>query len=210
MEGLVKLTPDENLGREVLVLRHGQTLLNAQDKIRGWSDVPLDEIGIEQAHNLGEALLNEGVELDGLFTSDLQRSIQTSIIISTITGIPILGITKDLRPLDVGDLTGTDGKKAHAIISEFSRNKPDDKIGGGESFNTFRHRFIGGFISRLNSHRGLKLGFCSHSRGERILHGWVAAGCRNDLDIDLNVFLSKGEEPATAQQLFIESNLVLP
>ena len=208
-KGLISLDNEDYPGREVYIIRHGQTKLNAADKIRGWSDVPLDEVGIEQAHDLGEAMLAEGIELDGIFTSDLQRSIQTSSIVSKITGIPLLGLTKDLRPLDVGDLTGTDGAKAHAIISEYARNDPDGKIGGGESFNVFRHRFIGGLIARLNSHRGLKLAFCSHSRGERILHAWVAAGCPDDMSVDMEVFLAKGEEPATTQQLFISSNLVL-
>lgn len=208
-KGLVSLDHEDDAGREIYIIRHGQTKLNAEDKIRGWSDVPLDEVGIEQAHDLGEAMLAAGIELDGIFSSDLQRSIQTSVIISKITGIPVLGLTKDLRPLDVGDLTGTNGAKAHAVISEYARTDPDGKIGGGESFNVFKHRFIGGLIARLNSHRGLKLGFTSHSRGERILHSWVAAGCPDTFDVDLDVFLAKGEEPATTQQLFIDSNLVL-
>lgn len=206
-KGLISLDNEDYPGREIYVIRHGQTKLNAADKIRGWSDVPLDEVGIEQAHDLGEAMLEE-IELDGLITSDLQRSIQTAVIISKVTGIPIYGITKNFRPLDVGDLTGTNGKEAHKIISEYARTMPDEKIGGGETFNVFRHRFLGGLIGVLNSHRGLKLGIVSHSRGERILHAWVAAGCPDTLDIDLDEFLAKGEEPATTQQLFIDSNLV--
>lgn len=210
MKGLVQLGEIEDEGRPVLIIRHGNTHLNSGNKIRAWADVPLDDLGIEQAHDLGEAMLGEGVELDGIFSSDLQRSIQTSFIVSKVTGIPILGVTKDLRPLDVGNLTGTDGEKAHKIIAHHAEHDPDAKIGEtGESFNVFRHRFIGGFISRLNSHRGLKLGFTSHSRGERILFGWVAAGCPDDLSIDLPTFLEPGEPPATAQLLFINSNLVL-
>lgn len=199
---------DDPQGREIIIIRHGQTLMNAQDVIRGWAEVPLDDVGIEQAHDLGEAMLAENVELDGIFTSDLQRSIQTSLIVSKITGIPLLGITKDLRPWDVGELTGMDGKKAHKIMTDYATNKPDEQLPGGESFNTFKHRFLGGLIARLNSNRGLKLGFTSHSRGERIAHAWVSAGCPDTLDVDLDEFLAEGEEPATAQQLSIDSSLV--
>lgn len=209
MEGLVSMEKDEPVGREVLILRHGQTLANKDDVIRGWWDIPLDDVGIEQAHDLGEALLAENVELDGLYSSDLQRSVHTSLIVSKITGIPLLGITKDLRPWDVGDLTGTDGKKAHKIMTDYARHKPDEALANGESFTSFKTRFLGGLIARLNSNRGLKIGFTSHSRGERILHGWVAAGCPDDLEVDLDVFLAEGEGTATAQQLFITSNLVL-
>ena len=182
--------------------------MNANDVIRGWAEVPLDEVGVEQAHDLGEEMLAENVELDGIYTSDLQRSIETSLIVSKVTGVPLLGITKDLRPWDVGDLTGTDGKKAHKIMTEYATKKPDERLPGGESFNTFKHRFLGGLIARLNSNRGLKLGFTSHSRGERIAHAWVSAGCPDSLEVDLGEFLAEGEEPATAQTLFIDSPLV--
>lgn len=207
VKGLVKLQEDQP-GREIVIIRHGQTLFNAQDKIRGWAEVPLDEVGIEQAHDLGEAMLHENVELDGIYSSDLQRSIETSVIVSKITGIPLLGITKDLRPWDVGELTGMDGKKAHKIMAEYARKKPDERLPGGESFNTFKHRFLGGLIARLNSNRGLNLGFTSHSRGERMAHSWIAAGCPDTLEVDLDEFLAEGEEPATAQTLFIDSPLV--
>lgn len=208
-KGLISLDNEDYPGREVYVIRHGQTKLNAENKIRGWSDVPLDDVGQQQAIELGEALLDEHIELDGIFSSDLLRALQTTLAVSRVTGIPLLGSTKNLRPMDVGDLTGTDGKKAHDIIGEHARNAPDVKVGGGESFDVFRTRFLTGIIGILNTHRGLRLGLTSHSRGERILHAWIAAGCPDDLSVDLDEFLRKGEEPATAQQLFINSNLVL-
>lgn len=196
-------------GREVLIIRHGQTAMNAKDVIRGWADIPLDETGFEQAEELGEAMKKDGIELDGIVSSDLMRSVQTSLVISRITGIPILGTSKKFRPLNVGDLTGKDGPMVHKIIAEFSQEKPYEQIGGGESFEVFKHRFLGGLIGELNSHRGLKLGVTSHSRGERILHAWVAAGCPEDLEIDMDVFLEKGEGTATAQNLLINCSLVL-
>lgn len=200
---------EDKEGRKVYILRHGQTKLNAEDKIRAWIDVPLDEVGVEQAHLLGETMRKQGVELDGLFVSDLQRSVETALIVSEETGIPILGTTKALRPLNVGILSGTDGAKAHKIIEEHAYSKPDEPIGGGETFNIFRRRVLTGIIGMLNSNRGLKLGFVSHSRGERILHAWVEAGCPSDLEVDLEEFCRKGEGTATAQELLIQCPLVL-
>lgn len=201
--------PDEEQtnGRSVWILRHGQTALNAQNKIRGWLDVPLDETGVEQAIALGESM--KGIELDGIFTSDLMRSVQTSLLVSQYSGIPILGTTKTLRPLDVGTLSGTDGEKVHKVISENARKDPQGEIGGGESVDIFRYRILGGIVGMLNSNRGLKIGFVSHSRGERALHAWVAAGCPEDLSWDVDVFLEKGEETASASELFITCPLVL-
>lgn len=211
MKGLVTQfnTDMQPLGRKVLIMRHGQTTLNAQNKIRAWIDVPLDEVGISQARELGEAIRDSHIELDGIYSSDLMRSVQTSLEISCVTGIPLLGTTKALRPLDVGTLSGTDGEKAHAVIADHALHKPDEAIGGGESFNIFKYRMLSGIIGLLNSNRGLNLGFTSHSRGERLIHAWVAAGCPESLDIDLEVFLEHGEDTATAQELELTCPLVL-
>lgn len=211
MKGLITQLPlkEQSKGRLIYIFRHGQTLLNKEDKIRGWLDIPLDEIGIEEAQDLGFAIKEAGIELDGIYTSDLIRAEQTSLEISKITGIPILGETKILRPWDVGTLSGTDGKKAHEIMSEAARHGPDKEIGGGESFNIFRHRFLVGVIGILNRHRGLKLALTSHSRGERIMHAWIAAGCPDDLSVDLDEFLARGEDTATAQELIIDCPLIL-
>lgn len=199
----------EPIGRVCAIIRHGQTKLNAADKIRGWSDVPLDAVGHEQAQELGIQMREDGIELDGLITSDLVRSVQTSLHISRETGIPILGTTKALRPWDVGSYTAQDGKMVHAIMAKAARTDPDTAIGGGESFNIFKHRILTGIIGILNSHRGLRIGLVSHSRGERILHGWVEAGCPEDLDIDLDTFLDHGVGTATAELITINCPLVL-
>lgn len=197
-------------GRVIYILRHGQTLLNKEDKIRGWSDIPLDDEGIVQAKKLGEAFRNSQIELDGIFTSNLLRAEQTALEVSQQTGYPVLGIRECLRPWNVGSYTGKDGKMVHEIMAEAAYKEPDKPIGGGESFNIFKYRFLLGLIGLLNQNRGLKLGFVSHSRGERIMHSWVAAGCPEDLGVDLEVFLAHGEPTASAQELVVDCPLVLP
>ena len=211
-KGLVKdLSGDKHEpGRRVLIIRHGQTMLNKEDKIRAWADVPLDDTGMEQAIMLGKSMKKEGTELDGICSSDLLRSVQTSLAISRETGIPIYGTYKFLRPLDVGTYTAKDGPMVHKIIAEHAINEPFEPIGNGESFEIFKHRFLTGVIGILNSNPGKVLGLTSHSRGERIMHAWVAAGCPEDLEIDMDEFLARGENTATAQWLNITCSLVLP
>jgi hypothetical protein len=127
-----------------------------------------------------------------------------------LTGIPILATTKALRPWDAGKLSGKDGKMVHKIMMELAHKKPDEALGEtGESFNIFKHRILAGIIGFLNSNRGLRLVFVSHSRGERIMHAWCANDCDENLDIDLEVFGRPGEGTATAQELIINSPLVL-
>jgi len=210
-KGLIRFdTETSNPGtRTLAIIRHGRTKMNAEDVIRGWYDIPLDKVGIQQAQDLGEEMRKEGIELDGLISSDLQRTVQTAFEVSKETGIPLIGVDKFARPWNVGDYTGKPGKEAHKVMSRYAREMPDEKLPNGESFNEFKYRFISGTIAALNKSRGLKIGVVSHSRGERILNSWVAAGCSENMDVDLDVFLSIGEEPGTCQLLEVTCSLVL-
>ena len=55
----------------VFALRHGQTAWNAERRIQGQLDVPLDDTGRWQAARLAQALAEEG--LAAIYSSDLQR-----------------------------------------------------------------------------------------------------------------------------------------
>lgn len=196
-------------GRPILLCRHGETAFNKENLIRGWRDLELTPKGHEQAHELGEAIKDSGMEYDGIYASDLVRAEETALAISQETGIPILGEMRFLRPWNVGDYTGTDGEKAHKVMSDHARNHPEKELPNGESFNQFKMRYLMGLISLLNSRRGEKLIFVAHSRNERLAHAWVANECDPDLDIDLDTFLAPGEEVASAQEVLITSDLVL-
>jgi broad specificity phosphatase PhoE len=194
-------------GRTVYIIRHGQTMLNVDDKIRSWLDIPLTDDGFEEAKKLGWELRNANIKLTGLFSSDLLRSLQTTLEISGIAGFPILGATHALRPWNVGTYAGKNGPTVHKKMMEYAENSPDKVLGGGESFNIFKYRVLCGIIGLLNSTPGI-LGLVSHSRGERILHAWVAAGCPENLDVDLDVFGERGEETASAQKLEVNCALI--
>src|SRR5579864_978295 len=196
--------------RTVYIIRHGQTLLNKQDKIRSWLNIPLDEQGFSEARKLGWELNRQGVQIDGLFSSDLLRSEQTTIEVAKMAGFQILGTTIGLRPWNVGSLSGTDGPTAHKVMMEHARNDPDKVIGGdGESFNIFKYRVLTCVIGLLNSHPGKVLGLVSHSRGERIIHAWAAGGSCESLGIDLDVFGERGEATASASRVEIKCSLVV-
>lgn len=195
--------------RTVYIIRHGQTLLNKQDKIRSWLNIPLDEQGFAEARKLGWQLHEQGIPIDGLFSSDLLRSEQTTIEVAKMAGYPILGTTIGLRPWNVGSLAGSDGAKAHKIMMAHAKDEPDKVIGGdGESFNIFKYRVLTCVIGLLNTYPGKTLGLVSHSRGERILHAWAAGGSCESLGIDLDVFGERGEATASASKVAIKCSLV--
>ncbi len=63
--------------KRVVFLRHGESVFNKQNRFTGWQDVALTEKGLREAQQAGNDLSDKGYEFDIVFTSRLQRSIQT-------------------------------------------------------------------------------------------------------------------------------------
>jgi len=61
----------------VVLVRHGESTWNKENKFTGWVDCPLSEQGEEEATNGGKALLAEGFTFDMAYTSTLKRAIKT-------------------------------------------------------------------------------------------------------------------------------------
>ena len=65
---------------KLVLLRHGESTWNKENRFTGWTDVDLTEKGREEARTAGQLLKAEGYGFDILFTSVLKRAIRTSII----------------------------------------------------------------------------------------------------------------------------------
>lgn len=68
--------------------RHGQTIWNVENKICGATDIALTELGHQQAVDLGQKILEEGIRIDEILYSPLIRAAETARHISEITGAP--------------------------------------------------------------------------------------------------------------------------
>jgi 2,3-bisphosphoglycerate-dependent phosphoglycerate mutase len=62
---------------EVVLLRHGESDWNRENRFTGWTDVDLSEQGIAEAHEAGRLLRDGGYEFDVAYTSVLKRAIRT-------------------------------------------------------------------------------------------------------------------------------------
>ena len=67
--------------------RHGQTVWNVENKICGATDIDLTDLGHQQAAELGERILKEGIKIDEILYSPLMRAADTAKHISEVTGI---------------------------------------------------------------------------------------------------------------------------
>ena len=62
---------------KVVLLRHGESTWNKENKFTGWTDVGLSEKGIEEAIQAGELIKEAGFDFDVAYTSFLTRAIKT-------------------------------------------------------------------------------------------------------------------------------------
>ena len=62
---------------KLVLLRHGQSTWNLENRFTGWTDVDLSELGIQQAKKAGQLLKANGFTFDIAYTSVLKRSIKT-------------------------------------------------------------------------------------------------------------------------------------
>jgi 2,3-bisphosphoglycerate-dependent phosphoglycerate mutase len=62
---------------KLVLLRHGESTWNKENRFTGWTDVDLSDKGREEAHKAGQLLKNEGYSFDMAYTSVLKRAIRT-------------------------------------------------------------------------------------------------------------------------------------
>ncbi|MBE7043330.1 MAG: histidine phosphatase family protein [Ruminococcaceae bacterium] len=87
-----------------LIVRHGFSSLNKEKRFTGQLDIPLDEIGIEQADCIAKYVL-EHFQVDSVYASDLSRAFHTVRPVANALHIPVIKRT-DLRELYLGSWQG--------------------------------------------------------------------------------------------------------
>jgi broad specificity phosphatase PhoE len=70
----------------VVMIRHGESLWNVEKRFTGWCDVPLTQLGEEDARDAGQLMKLRGLEFDVAFTSTLERAWRTLAIALSESG----------------------------------------------------------------------------------------------------------------------------
>lgn len=94
----------------VLLVRHGTTRMNVDNRYRGRWDVPLDAQGYQEAVDAARALSNAG--LTAVYSGPLRRTIATAQIIADEAGVPDIRILQGLINVDYGTWHGMTSKEA--------------------------------------------------------------------------------------------------
>ena len=62
----------------VVLIRHGESQWNIENRFTGWVDVPLAPSGVAESHRAAKCLMEEKFEFDMVYTSTLKRAIKTA------------------------------------------------------------------------------------------------------------------------------------
>ncbi|MCW3010446.1 MAG: histidine phosphatase family protein [Solirubrobacterales bacterium] len=164
--------------------RHGQTAYNAEGRFQGTLDVPLDDVGLAQAHALAEVAAGHGIV--ALWCSPLLRARQTADVVGAALG---LEPRADARFAEHDTGTWTDRLKAEVeaedpeLWAAYLRGGEDWSFPGGEGFEDFQERVVDGLVAMTQAkelpalvvcHRGVIRAAQAHShiRGLDTFHEW--------------------------------------
>lgn len=131
---------------QLVIIRHGQSQWNLENRFTGWVDVPLSAQGIEEAKVAGEKL--KAYQFDEAYTSDLQRAQHTLQYILEGIGQTSIPVTRNLALNErmYGDLQGLDkadtAAKYGAEQVHIWRRSYDIAPPGGESLKDTADRVI--------------------------------------------------------------------
>ena len=142
----------------LLLVRHGETDWNAEGRLQGHTDRPLNDHGRRQAKALAERLAGEGA--DAIYASDLSRAKETAEILGTRLGLPVV-IDADLREKNWGNWEGLTGDER--IHVEFE----------GESTQDHRDRVLRAVERIAERHPGQRVVVVTHGGSLRRIQAAV-------------------------------------
>ena len=129
------------MATEITIIRHGETIWNAQQRIQGQRNSKLSENGIRQAGLVAKSLAKR--EFDVLISSDLERAAETAGIINKLLQLP-LEYNENMRERSFGIVEGMTlaemKEKFPREYRSYKEREPGFKFSGGESIEQLFNR----------------------------------------------------------------------
>ena len=154
-----------------LIIRHGQSTANLEERYAGWYDAPLTELGRKQAAITTDYIL-KNYHVDAVYSSDLIRAVETVKEIAARANVPLVK-EKALREIDGGEW---ERKQVEEIAREYPEQaylwKTD--IGkarptGGESFGELPVRLVSALRKIAAENDGKTVVVASHGGAIRTM-----------------------------------------
>lgn len=153
----------------LILVRHGETVWNQENRWQGQADVPLSASGQTQAQRLAQRLLTERRQVHAIYSSDLSRAFQTAEILGESLGMLPLP-EQGWREMDIGRWSGlTTTEVATRYAEEWERLRAGEDLprGGGETFAQFQGRLVQAVQRLFVQHAGQQVMIVSHGGAVR-------------------------------------------
>ena len=161
-----------------LLVRHGQSLANLQERFAGHYDVPLTEHGHAQARAVGKYVA-EHYDIDAIYSSDLCRAYDTARPASLLLGIDIIP-EKGLREIFEGKWSGERFVDIKENFSEdFDRWRTDigtARCTGGESTEELLFRVRATLMRIADENHGKTVLVATHATPIRVIETFALTG----------------------------------
>jgi broad specificity phosphatase PhoE len=153
----------------ILIARHGQSDWNQEKRWQGHADRPLTERGREQAQALADRLAH--IELDAVYSSDLQRARDTAAVVAESQGLELRQLP-ELREVDVGSWSGLTRAEAEERFPEGFTRWRDGYPGweDGETYEAMTDRVLRAVDEIAAEHEGGRVLVVSHGGPIRAMH----------------------------------------
>jgi 2,3-bisphosphoglycerate-dependent phosphoglycerate mutase len=161
----------------LVLVRHGESEWNKENRFTGWIDIPLTAKGMEDARCAGRELRRQHLEFDIAFTSHLVRAWKSLLLMLDELGeegLPIVA-SRALNECNYGELAGIDKDAARRRWGEEQvrhwRRAFDDRPPGGESLRDVAERALPFLDARIMPliREGRRVLIVSHSHTLRAL-----------------------------------------
>jgi broad specificity phosphatase PhoE len=147
-----------------ILVRHGETEWNREDRMRGWLDVPLNERGRLQAAAVGKAL--QGEPIVAVYSSPLSRALDTARAFASPRGIEPVPF-EPIKDFNFGEWQGHTRSEVKERWADLYRVYETDpaafRAPGGESLEGLHGRVLSGLEDLADRHRGDTVGLASHA-----------------------------------------------
>lgn len=145
------------------LVRHGETDWNAERRVQGQIDIPLNSAGLAQAEAAARAV--GGQVFAAIYSSDLLRARQTAEPAARTHGLP-LRLDASLRERHFGilqALTADEARDHHPQVSQrHALRDPHCDLDGGESLAVFAQRTLAGLAALAGRHPGEAILIVTH------------------------------------------------
>ncbi|MGB8648936.1 MAG: histidine phosphatase family protein [Anaerolineae bacterium] len=146
-----------------ILIRHGETNWNKEDRFRGRSDVSLNAIGQEQANQIARQFMNR--KIDAVYSSPLPRALETAAPLAALHNLQVEP-RAELLDIDYGGWEGLSAEEAQAKNPElweaWLKAPGRVRFPGGESVRQVRNRIENALHSMSEDHLGETIALFSH------------------------------------------------